>query len=63
LLLEKQQIKSREHVLRIDDDNYYAIKQLTVIMGCGYPVALINQILKEYIAAHKDLLLTEKEEL
>jgi hypothetical protein len=61
--MQQQQLESRMHLLRLDEDNYYAIKQLTVQLGYKFPASLINHILKEYIEAHKDLILTEKQRL
>jgi hypothetical protein len=54
---DKEYSKSREHVLKLDDDTYYAIKQLSSLMGYRFPITLISEIFKEYIEAHKDLLI------
>jgi hypothetical protein len=59
----QQQLESRMHLLKIEEDNYYAIKQLIAAMGYKSPASLINHILKEFIEAHKDLILTKKEGL
>jgi hypothetical protein len=54
---QQSKLESREHVLKIDEDNYYGIKQLLPVMDHKFPASLINYILKEYIEAHKNLLI------
>ena len=51
---QHQQHKEKAaHNFRLDDDIYYAIKQLSSLRGFKHPAHLVCEIFKAYIEEHK----------
>ena len=50
---DKDRARTHVHNLTLDDNTYYAIKQLSSIRGYKFPITLISEIFKDYIEAHK----------
>ncbi len=55
---QRQQEEKATHNFRLDDDTYYAIKQLSSLSGFKHPAPLVREIFKIYIQEHRSELIT-----
>jgi spore maturation protein CgeB len=54
---QQQQQRRPTHNFALDDEIYFAIKQLSSLRGKGHPARLVSEILKDYVEEHKELLI------
>ena len=54
---QQEQKGNITHNFALDDDTYFAIKQLSSLKGHKHPAFLVREILKAYVQDHKSKLL------